>query len=1232
MDICTIIAKNYVSQARVLANSFMEHHPGGRCFTLLIDDFDGYIDPDVEPFEILTPAQIGCVEFEEMALRYDVLELSTAVKPWLLRYLLTGDRDTITYLDPDICIYGSLERLDELARLHRVVVTPHNTEPLPDDGERPNQIDILLAGVYNLGYVSLRSDEETDKLLGWWEERLLYDCRVDPSNGYFVDQRWFDLAPGLVSDHAVLREPQYNVAYWNLHARELAYNQGKYSVDGRELAFFHFSGFDPEDPEALSRHQSRLFLRGNPALERICTEYAAEVIAAGYTKAKVWPYTYAHLPVGVEFTRQLRKLHGVATERGEVTGSPFSNEGCESFMGWLAEPAPGAPTGVNRLLADVYGTREDLQKGFPGVAGVDHQAFLDWAKRSGTIETPMLALLPAFDDAAHDQIADEVDSARSAEVDLGRGAPDVHDVLPVEPTTDGASPRNMGVNVVGYFQSEHGVGEAARQLVAALDAAGVPLFPVHSAMLPLSRQEHDFVQFEPDEAEFPINVICVNADMLPEFARRAGERFFADRYSIGLWFWEVTSFPSKWRSSFSLVDEVWAPTAHVAEALSPVASVPVTATRIPVEVPTIVPRSRSDLGVPDGFCFLFTFDYLSVFERKNPIAVVEAFVHAFEPDSGPNLVIKCMNADHDAANHGRLLAAVEGRTDISVVDDYMSPNDKNALIATCDCYVSLHRSEGFGLTMAEAMYLGKPVIATGYSGNLDFMTTENSLLVDYELVAIGAGAPPYPPDGEWAEPSVEHAAELMRLVYDDPPAAAALGGRAAEAIRTTHSPAAAGELMRQRLDTVCSHTKLRDVLASDGAAAITGELTAHVMRGPSASLPVGRNPFRRAARKSALRLMRPLSAYQQAVNSELIGSLDTVEVETSRLHDRLLRSNAQVLARLRSQEQLKVLPAVLEAQSKAADHVMRTLTELGGRVDRMGTDGALESDRELYLALAQMSERYGMLTEGRAENDRVGPLGPFELRVFSQNGEDGVLAEILTRIGVGDCFFIEFGVESGREGNCVYLADVAGWRGLFMECDDTHFKNLALKYRANDRVRTTNAIVTPDNVEELFAKADVPPEPSVLSIDVDGDDYWIWEAIESYRPRVVIIEYNSALDPDRKLVQPRNLNAGWDGTDYYGASLGALQELGRRKGYQLVHTDLCGVNAFFVREDLSDKRFPSAGEIPVVGCPNYFQRAYHHPVDPHGRHYLDLDTGESTRIDCSSNSRQTEARSEEGTD
>lgn len=279
------------------------------------------------------------------------------------------------------------------------------------------------------------------------------------------------------------------------------------------------------------------------------------------------------------------------------------------------------------------------------------------------------------------------------------------------------------------------------------------------------------------------------------------------------------------------------------------------------------------------------------------------------------------------------------------------------------------------------------------------------------------------------------------------------------------------------------------------------------------------------------------------------------------------------------------------------------------------TEHALETERTLYMALAQMGERHRAVSESPSSSTEEGPLTPFELRVFSQNGEDGVLAEILTRVGAGERYFVEFGVESGREGNCVYLADIANWRGLFMDSDAHAFTALQRKYRANDQVRTDCAMVTPANVQQLFAAADVPSEPTVLSIDVDGSDYWTWEAIEGYRPRVLVIEYNSALDPHRQLVQPADLEDGWDGTEYFGASLGAMRALGERKGYCLVHAELCGVNAFFVRQDLAEGRFPAVEDVPLRGMPNYFQRGQGHPPDLDRRRYLDLDSGELVSVE-----------------
>jgi hypothetical protein len=251
------------------------------------------------------------------------------------------------------------------------------------------------------------------------------------------------------------------------------------------------------------------------------------------------------------------------------------------------------------------------------------------------------------------------------------------------------------------------------------------------------------------------------------------------------------------------------------------------------------------------------------------------------------------------------------------------------------------------------------------------------------------------------------------------------------------------------------------------------------------------------------------------------------------------------------------------------------------------------------LALAEYARRQGD-TPGAGEPK---PLGLYELRVFSQNGEDGVIEEILRRVGAPERFFVEFGASTGTENNCVVLADVLGWTGLFIEGGGLEYDALERKYRGNRRVATVQALVTPANVAPLFVRHAVPQEPDVLSIDVDGSDYWIWESL-TYRPRLLVIEYNSALEPGRALVQPRD-HPGWDQTDYFGASIEALTQLGVRKGYRLVHTDLTGTNAFFVRDDLAGK-FSSPGDVVVHRANLYLAGVAHRP-DPLRRAFVDLD-------------------------
>jgi glycosyltransferase involved in cell wall biosynthesis len=208
------------------------------------------------------------------------------------------------------------------------------------------------------------------------------------------------------------------------------------------------------------------------------------------------------------------------------------------------------------------------------------------------------------------------------------------------------------------------------------------------------------------------------------------------------------------------------------------------------------------LNLPDRFIFLFSFDFLSVLERKNPLGLIKAFTRAFSEREGPVLLIKTINGDKRSLEIEKLRYAGLGRSDIIVRDGYLSQIENNTLTAFADCYVSLHRSEGFGLTIAEAMALGKPAIATAYSGNLEFMTAENSYLCPAGRCEVGPEREPYPANSHWSEPDLEAAARLLRQVYDHQAEARARGSRAAEDMKRFYSPVEAGAIISERLATI----------------------------------------------------------------------------------------------------------------------------------------------------------------------------------------------------------------------------------------------------------------------------------------------------------------------------------------------------------------------------------------------------------------------------------------------
>ncbi|HJT79977.1 MAG TPA: glycosyltransferase [Chthoniobacterales bacterium] len=357
----------------------------------------------------------------------------------------------------------------------------------------------------------------------------------------------------------------------------------------------------------------------------------------------------------------------------------------------------------------------------------------------------------------------------------------------------------LGINMAGFVQSVYGIGESSRGMWRAVQATGLPCALINIRSQVHSNTDVSVGRFA-GENPYSVNLMTFSFDYSRRFYRDMGPGFFAGRYNIGLWYWEQEQFPLRWHSSFDYYDEIWVPTEFTRQAIAAVSPIPVRKITYPFDVETH--RGTADrvrFGLPSAaYVFLFTFDFFSTVPRKNPGAIIAAFRTAFRPDDNAVLVLKSINAERNRTERESLGQAA-GDAKVVFMDDHISREEMNSLFASADCYVSLHRSEGLGLGMAHAMSSGKPVIATNYSGNLEFMNTGNSLLVNFVMTELQMDAGPYERGTRWAEPDVDEAAHFMRWIYEHRTEGEGLGAQAAADIRRTLDPDRTAAEISQRI-------------------------------------------------------------------------------------------------------------------------------------------------------------------------------------------------------------------------------------------------------------------------------------------------------------------------------------------------------------------------------------------------------------------------------------------------
>jgi hypothetical protein len=382
---CTIISRNYLSHARILAQSYTRHHPGARFYLLVVDGLPQGTEAGAD-VELLGPDDLALPNFYEMCFEYDVAELCTAIKPSLL--LLLFDRfgeDQVLFLDPDIMVMRPLEELREPLASASIALTPNLLRPIPLDGKRPNEQDILLAGAFNLGFIGVRKSPQAYEFLRWWAERLQRGgAVVDVPRGLMTDQKWADLVPGLFPATVILRDDTYNVAWWNMHHRALARQGEQFLVNGRPLAFFHFSGFDPSRPRQFTKEcENRTKVVAGTALAELLARYAALHMENGYRETRKWVCGFSRFDNGAFVNLPLRRLYlDLDAAQRERFGDPFRAGGADSFLDWATRPDP-ADEELSPFLKSLYQVRFDLWNAFPDVRGRDRGDFLVWARTDG---------------------------------------------------------------------------------------------------------------------------------------------------------------------------------------------------------------------------------------------------------------------------------------------------------------------------------------------------------------------------------------------------------------------------------------------------------------------------------------------------------------------------------------------------------------------------------------------------------------------------------------------------------------------------------------------------------------------------------------------------------------------------------------------------------------------------------------------------------------------------------
>lgn len=746
--VCSLATPNHFERLLVLGESLATHLPETEFRALIISDeidVSHYQDlmnryqRELNPRATHSVMALDDVEFHGFqpvvaAAIYDVAGFAACLKAPLVQHFLAEGWRRVTYLDSDIEVFADFtELLDDSVDIS---VTPHILRDFPQDGFSPQAADVLRSGNYNTGFVSVTQSGRG--VIQWWSNYLQFNSLAQVDQGHFYDQKIMDLV-STVGRLQELRDPGCNVAYWNLHERSLEQSGAEWYVASGDrvspLYFMHWSGYSLDRPGVLSRHCTRplvgrqlprtLLRNYEQSLRQAVLHTPPSALLVGAPTTVPLPAPLRHhlrceLLVHVRSGRTLEEV--VSRFTSGIPSASVGSTASRFVEGWSVHPAlDGVPNGIS-----VFHRNERAES-------IRHPyAQLEWATKQLSSKFPER---PHLRSAIESSVVKQMDTC-------------------------------AGIQIVGYLTYRAGIAQPPLAALALLNNAGIAV-----ALRRISPGLGDdlaiwsnlLLQHNPLPSR-SVSVLCyINFAFWRDHQERLYPFAATPRESLSpVWAWELEELPSVansivLESGFASLHGIsqWVATNMASQLRCSVSAV------TGFELHSISPSQEPLPGLPERYV-LASFDAKSVIGRKNPDTLLDVWTE-LEADF-PDVWLVLKSTDVYSLAPTSLLQKLDHAPRTIVIDEVMSVAQMEQLMANCEAYISLHRSEGLGLGILEAALLGRPVVYTNYSGPVEFLAGD-FFPVDFSLEPVGYSGyetGPYPKDALWARPSYDSAAQQIR--------------------------------------------------------------------------------------------------------------------------------------------------------------------------------------------------------------------------------------------------------------------------------------------------------------------------------------------------------------------------------------------------------------------------------------------------------------------------------------